>query len=83
MREVGALGAPHGCRAQPEDDGGGDEGVVLRVELPRHVGRVAEHAHDERPLGGEAPDEEGGQEHAGDDQGAVGRGQGHRAQAVL
>ena len=43
LSEVGALGAPHGRRAHPEDDGARDERVELGVELSPDVGRVAEH----------------------------------------
>ena len=43
LREVGALGAPHGGRAHAEDDGAGDERVELRVELRADVRGVAEH----------------------------------------
>ena len=43
LSEVGALGAPHGRGAHPEDDGARDERVELGVELRPDVGRVAEH----------------------------------------
>ena len=43
LGEVGALGAPHGGRAHPEDDGAGDERVELGVELGPDVSGVAEH----------------------------------------
>ena len=80
--EVGALGGPHGRGAQAEDEGCGDEGVELGVELGRHVGRVAEDAHHQRPLHLEVLDEDAGHEHAGQDEADVDRGGGPGAQVV-
>lgn len=39
--EVCALRAPHWRPSQAQYDGGGDEGVKLRVELGRDVRRIA------------------------------------------
>ena len=72
--EVGALGAPHGGRAQAKNEGGGDERVELGVELGRHVGGVAEDADHQGPLHLQVLDQDGGHEHAGEDQGDVDRG---------
>ena len=80
--EIGALGGPHGRGAQAEDEGCGDEGVELGVELGRHVGRVAEDAHHQRPLHLEVLDEDAGHEHAGQDEADVDRGGGPGAQVV-
>ena len=66
--EVGALGAPHGRGAESEDDGAGDEGEELGVELGADVGGVAEHGEDHRPLHSELLDHEGREEHARDDE---------------
>ncbi len=83
LRQVGALCAPHGCRAQSEDDGPRDEGVEGGVELGSDVGGVAEHADHHGPLALEALDDGRGQEHAGDHQGGVDDGQGPGAEASI
>ena len=82
LREIGALSAPHGGRAHAQEDGGGDEGVELRVEHGGDVDGVGEHAEDHDPLDGEELDGGGGQEHAGQHHGGVDHAEGPRAQAV-
>lgn len=71
--EVCALGGPHGGGSQAEDEGGGDEGVELWVELGRHVGGVAEDADHQGPLDLEPLDEDARHEHAGEDEAHVHR----------
>ena len=73
LREVGALGRPHGCSTKTEHKGGGEEGVELGVELGGDVGGVAEHADNEGPLDLEPVDQYGRQEHARDDERGVHR----------
>ena len=80
--EVGALGAPHGGRAQPQDEGGGDERVEGGVELGRHVGGVAEDTDHQGPLHLQILDEDARHEHAGEDQADVDRGGGPGTQIV-
>ena len=82
LGEVGALGRPHRCRAKPKNKGGGEEGVELRVELSGDVGGVAEDAHHQSPLHRQLVNHDGGQEHAGEDQGGVHHRVGPDAQAV-
>ena len=69
--QIGALGGPHGGGSQAEDEGGGDKGVELWVELGRHVGGVAEYADHQGPLDLEPLDEDAGHEHAREDQAHV------------
>ena len=80
--QVGALGGPHGGGSQAEDEGGGDEGVELGIELSGHVGRVAEDADNQGPLDLEPLDEDAGHEHAREDQAHVHRGGGPGAQVL-
>ena len=71
LREVGALGRPHGCSPESKHKGCGQEGVELGVELGGDVGGVAEDAHHQSPLHRHLLDHDGGDEHAGDGEGCV------------
>ena len=76
LRQVLALGTPHGRRAKPENDGRRDQGVVFGIKLGRYVGRVAEHWEHHGPFCGEPLDQERRQEHAGEDERTIQGGQG-------
>ena len=78
--EVGALGRPQRSSSKTQDQSSGDESVELGVELRRHVGGVAEHAHHQGPLHLQVLDEDGGHEHAGEDEAGVHRSAGPGAQ---
>ena len=69
--KVGALGGPHRSCTKTEHKGGGEEGVELGVELGGDVGGVAEDAHHQSPLHRQLVNHDGGEEHAGEDQGGV------------
>ena len=69
--EVGTLGGPHWCCTKPKHKGGGQKGVELWVELGGDVGGVAEDAHHQSPLHRQLVNHDGGEEHAGEDQGGV------------
>ena len=76
LREVGALGRPHGCSPESKNKGCGQEGVELGIELSGDVGGVAEDAHHQSPLHRQLVNHDGGEEHAGEDQGGVHHGVG-------
>ena len=80
--EVGTLGRPHGCSTKTKYKGGGEEGVELGVELGGDVGGVTEDADHQRPLHLEPLDQQGGHEHAGQDQAGVHRSVGPGPQVV-
>ena len=71
MCEVGALGCPHWSCAESIDKCRGEKGVELRVELRRNVDGVAEDAHHHGPLHRHLFDHDGGDEHAGEDDGCI------------
>ena len=66
LGEVGALCSPQRRRTEPENNCGGEEGVVLGVELGGDVGGVAEDAHHHGPLHRHLLDQDGGDKHAGE-----------------
>ncbi len=82
LRQVSALGRPHRRGPEPEDNASRYERVELWVELGSNVDRVAEHGKHHRVLDGQVVYEERGQEHAGQDEAGVQRGEGYGAEAV-
>ena len=71
LSEVGALGRPHWGRSKTENNCSGEESVELWIELGADVGGVAEDARNQSPLHCHLLDHDGGDEHAGEDQGGV------------
>ncbi len=82
LRQVGALGRPHRGCSEAEHDPCRYQRVELRIELCRDVNRVAEHGKHDRVLDGQVVYEERREEHAGQDEACVQRGQGHGTEAV-
>jgi len=83
LRQIGGFGCPHGCSAHTHQDAGGHQGVESREELEGDVGGIAEHAADQGPLDRQFPDDQRGQEDAGDHQGGIDRTQRDCAQTIL
>ena len=71
LGKIGALGRPHGSSPQTKDYCCRKKCVELRVELRGDVGGVAGDADHQGPLHRQLLDHDGGDEHAGEDQGRV------------
>ena len=82
LGKIGALGRPHGSSPKTKDNCCRKKCVELGVELRGDVGGVAGNADDQGPLHRQLLDHDGGDEHAGEDQGGVEDGLRARAQSV-
>ena len=71
LGKIGALGRPHGSSTKTKDYCCRKKCVELGVELRGDVGGVAGDADHQGPLHRQLLDHDGGDEHAGEDQGGV------------